>query len=170
MHLVEIIELARRSHAGQKDKAERDYFAAHLTPIADGAQVFGLEVEQAAWLHDIIEDTDLNAGDLTRLGVGSDVVAAVESVTRRKDETYTELIVRACAHEIGRLVKLVDNAWNITSSPALAAIDPAQAESMLRNRYYPARERLLQAAGLAVDSPAVKEMQSRLDLHMKKLS
>lgn len=165
MHFSEIIELARKSHAGQKDKAGRDYFAAHLTPIAAGAEVFGHQAVKAAWLHDIVEDTDLSAADLISLGVDGDVVTAVESVTRRHDETYAELIERACANEIGRLVKLVDNAWNITSSPALAAINPEEAESMLQNRYYPARKRLLAAARLSLESPQFIEMQRILDEH-----
>lgn len=165
MELEKIIELARKSHAGQQDKAGRDYFAAHLTPITAGAEVFCEQAVKAAWLHDIIEDTDLSAEDLLSKGVDQEVVNAVVSVTRREDETYAELIGRACANEIGRLVKLVDNAWNITSSPALAAINPAEAQSMLENRYYPARERLLAAAGLSLESPVLVEMQTRLDEH-----
>lgn len=165
MELHEIIELARESHAGQQDKAGGDYFGSHLTSIAAGAEVFGEQVVKAAWLHDIIEDTPLDAADLLSRGAEQEVVSAVESVTRRKDETYTELIGRACANEIGRLVELVENAWNITSSPALAAINPDEAQSMLENRYYPARERLLAAAGLSLESPALVEMQKRLDEH-----
>lgn len=148
MQLDAIIELARRAHAGQHDKLGRDYFTGHLAPIAAGASLFGPQAVQAAWLHDIIEDTDVTGARLLELGVDPAVVAAVESVTRRSDESYEELIRRSSLHPIGRLVKLVDNAWNIMSNPQLARSDPERARLMLEQRYYPARDRLLAAIGI----------------------
>lgn len=155
--------IARDAHAGQLDKVGRDYFCAHLEPIASAAQVFGSAVTAAAWLHDVLEDTSVTAADLKSAGVSSTVIQAVQSVTRREDETYTELIERASADPVGRLVKLVDNAWNITCNPLLAASDPQRAASMLKDRYEPARRRLLAACDLDQDSPVVAEMQSLLD-------
>lgn len=143
-----VVALAREAHAGQVDKLGRDYFSAHLVPIAAGAALFGEPAEQAAWLHDIIEDTDVTADALRERGVDRDVVAAVEAVSRRSDESYEELIRRASAHPIGRLVKLVDNAWNIMSNPELAEVDPALARRLLDERYSPARDRLLATIGI----------------------
>lgn len=161
--------LAARAHEGQRDKASRDYFDAHLVPIASAAEVFGDDVEAAAWLHDALEDTDLSAEDLTDAGMPAEVVRAIESVTRRGDETYSELIARACIDPIGRFVKLVDNAWNITSNPTLAAVDPTRAASLLSRRYEPARRRLLEACGLEVSSADVRDMQAVLDHHNERL-
>lgn len=146
--MEQVIELARTAHAGHTDKLGRDYFEAHLTPIATGAALFGPEVEQAAWLHDIIEDTEMTAATLRQLGVDPQVVSAVESVTRRDGEAYSELIHRSSVHPIGKIVKLIDNAWNILSNPALAEVDPVGAKRMLDERYYPARDRLLAAMGI----------------------
>lgn len=143
-----VVALAREAHAGQTDKLGRDYFSAHLAPIAAGAALFGEPAERAAWLHDVIEDTEVTADALLERGVDRDVVAAVESVSRRSDESYEQLIRRASAHPVGRLVKLVDNAWNIMSNPELAAVDPARARQLLEERYYPARDRLLAAIGI----------------------
>lgn len=148
MQTDEIAELAARAHAGQTDKLGRDYFTAHLSPIAAGAWVFGEQAVQAAWLHDILEDTDTTAEQLREAGVDAEIVAAVESVTRRRGESYEDLIQRSCLHPIGRLVKLVDNAWNIMSNPELAQIDPGHAKLLLEQRYYPARDRLLAAIGI----------------------
>jgi (p)ppGpp synthase/HD superfamily hydrolase len=170
MESVDVRALARRAHAGQVDKAGRDYFDAHLTPIAEAAAVFGPAAEAAGWLHDILEDTDVEADGLVAQGVDVEVVAAVESVTRRADETYEQLIDRAAAHPLGRFVKLVDNAWNITSNPVLAALDAERAASMLRDRYLPARARLLAATGLSADSAEVLAMQSVLDRHHARLN
>jgi hypothetical protein len=86
-------------------KAVRDYFDAHLTPIAEAASVFGPDVAAGGGLHDIIEDVGVSAAQLFEWGVLDDVVAGVQSVTRRSDETYEELIARCCAHPPSRLVK-----------------------------------------------------------------
>lgn len=161
--------LAARAHKGQQDRASRDYFDAHLVPIAAAATVFGDDVEAAAWLHDALEDTALSAQDLTNAGMPAKVVQAIESVTRTSDETYSDFIARACIDPIGRFVKLVDNAWNITSNPTLAAADPTRAASLLSRRYEPARQRLLQACGLDLSSPVLGGMQAVLDHHDERL-
>lgn len=157
------MNLALNAHRGQQDKSGRDYFDAHLVPIATAASRFGPTVECAAWLHDILEDTDTTTDDLARAGITPAVIAAVESVTRQPDETYQDLITRACADPVGRYVKLVDNAWNITSNPVLARTDPKRAASLLKGRYEPARQRLLAACDLDLDSPGVRDMQAVLD-------
>lgn len=157
-----IKKLAQAAHAGQTDKAGRDYFEAHLTPIAAGAAIFGPLAVQAAWLHDIVEDTAYTVEQLADEGVAPEVVAAVDAVTRR-DETYRELIDRACGDPVGRYVKLVDNAWNITCNPDLAA--RAAAEALLVDRYVPARRRLLAACDLDEESAVVQALQKILDSH-----
>jgi hypothetical protein len=159
-------ELARRAHKGQRDKAGRDYFEGHLVPIASAAKLFGPAAVAAAWLHDVLEDTDVTIEDLTRVGIPSSIIAAVESVTRRFDEEYSELIRRACADPVGRFVKLVDNAWNITSNSHLAGVDPVRAASLLERRYQPARRELLTACELDLTAPTVREMQNVLDTYM----
>ena len=167
--MADITGIARRAHAGQVDKAGRDYVDAHLAPIAEAAAVFGPDAESAGWLHDVLEDTSITAAELLRLGVDAAVVDAVDSVTRRADETYDQLIDRACAHPLGRHVKLVDNAWNIASRPFLAAIDAELAATMVTERYLPARARLLAAAALTEDSPEMREVQAVLDRHLERL-
>jgi (p)ppGpp synthase/HD superfamily hydrolase len=162
--------LAERAHKGQRDKAFRDYFDAHLVPIASAAAVFGDDVEAAAWLHDSLEDTTLCAPDLASAGIPMALVAAVESVTRRSNETYRQLIARACVDPVGRYVKLVDNSWNITSNPALVRSDPVKAASLLTGRYVPARRQLLDACGLTLRSATFLEMQRILDRHDQRLS
>jgi hypothetical protein len=163
--------IARVAHAGQVDKLGRDYAQAHLAPIANGAATLGVPFAQdAAWLHDVLEDTGLSAADLMERGIPAVVVAAVESVTRRADETYDELISRACLDPVGRFVKLVDNAWNITCNPVLAGRDPARAATMLTDRYLPARVLLLAACELAEGDPRMAALQEALDDSLRRLT
>lgn len=155
-------EFAARAHAGQRDKAGHDYFRGHLVPIAAAAELFGPQVQAAAWLHDVLEDTDATTGQLAQAGVPGVVISAVEAVSRRQGETYSELIERAAGHPVGRYVKLLDNAWNITANPRLAAVDPKRAESLMR-RYLRARATLLAACGLEVDCAVVRQVQGILE-------
>ncbi|MDQ3157823.1 MAG: phosphohydrolase [Actinomycetota bacterium] len=142
MNLRQIRDLARTAHRGQSDKSGQDYFTAYLEPIAESLEPHGEHAVMAGYLHDIIEDTDYTADRLLDLGVPAEVVGAVESVTRHTDETYPELIARATAHPLGRIVKLADNALNLARNPELEAIDPEMAARM-RTRYEGARATLL---------------------------
>lgn len=170
MDIDQAKQLAREAHGHQADKAKRDYVDAHLTPIAAAARVFGRDAGIAGWLHDVLEDTPVTADELRDQGLSETVIAAVESVTKRTGEPYEAMIERACADPLGYLVKLVDNAWNITSAPVLAALDPDAAAAGLRDRYLPARERLLAAAGLTPESPDVRAVQAVLDEHHERLT
>lgn len=133
--------MAHEAHSGQVDKLGRDYVTAHLEPIALSLAPHGPEAEMAGWLHDILEDTPVTSEQLLAAGVPPHVVQAVESVTKRTDESYDELIERAAADPLGRLVKLADNARNLESNAALAEVDPDAAQR-LRAKYERARARL----------------------------
>ena len=162
--------IAREAHGAQRDKLERDYYDAHLRPIAEAAAVFGADAEGAGWLHDVLEDTAVTPEDLRKHGISDQVIEAVESVTKGPaDEHYEELISRACDHSLGRLVKLVDNAWNITCNPDLAQTDPEKARDLMTRKYLPARARLLAACDLDADSPEVAQMQTTLSGHLVRL-
>ena len=49
--------LALQAHEGQVDKQGRDYYLAHLRPIAESLRPYGPLAEMAGALHDIVEDT-----------------------------------------------------------------------------------------------------------------
>jgi len=133
--------IARAAHHGQVDKQGRDYYNAHLAPIAAMLRPFGEHAEAAGWLHDILEDTNYTAEDLEAEGMPDAVVEAVISVSRLRSEPYTELIARAAAHPLSRLVKLADNWHNLST---IDQLDPATA-TRLRAKYTDAR-RVLEAA------------------------
>ena len=137
----EVLAMTRRAHDGQVDRQGRNYYHSHLLPIARLLLPYGVDAATAGLLHDVVEDTALTLDDLVEAGVGAAVVRAVGSVTRRADESYDELVGRACADPLGRLVKLADNWHNLTGLDDLAVVDPATA-ARLRVRYLRARERL----------------------------
>lgn len=135
--LDEASALANAAHAGQVDKAGRPYIE-HVCAVRDALAGHGVDAQIAGVLHDIIEDTATTADDLRAAGVPEHVVSAVESVSRRSGETYLELIARAAADPLGRLVKLADNRHN--SDEARLALLPPEQAARLRERYRTARE------------------------------
>lgn len=132
--------LAAAAHAGQVDKAGAPYVN-HVRAVAAALAGHGEHAVMAGLLHDIVEDTPMTLGGLRQLGYPDDVVRAVDAVTRRPGEAYLDLIQRAAADPLGRLVKLADNAHNARPD-RLAALDPAVAQR-LRAKYAEARAILL---------------------------
>lgn len=150
MNQVELAQrLARTHHAGQVDKAGRDYYDAHLAPIAELLRPHGERAEALGWLHDIVEDTDLSVDDLISEGVEPDIAYAVGRVSRVPGETYRSLIARSAETRLSALGKLADNTWNVACNLYLALVDPVKADSLLNGRYLPARKKLIPAAGLS---------------------
>jgi (p)ppGpp synthase/HD superfamily hydrolase len=145
----EVVRLARDRHRGQVDRQDRDYYEAHLLPIARLLLPFGSAAVTAGLLHDVVEDTGTTLGELRALGLPESVISAVDAVSRRDGERYEDLIGRACADPLGRLVKLADNWHNLSGLDDLAAID-AEAADRLRARYLAARARLSAAVEEAV--------------------
>lgn len=128
--------LAARAHHGQVDKAGRPYIE-HVRAVAAALTHHGEQAIIAGLLHDIVEDTDITLNDLRDLGYPPEIVNAVDAVTRRPGEHYMDMIRRAAADPLGRLVKLADNAHN-ASPDRLAQLDPEQAE-WFRRKYARAR-------------------------------
>ena len=121
--------ICRTAHAGQVDKNGEEYWKhpfAVADRVEDAAADLGAPAElipfarQAAYLHDVVEDTPYMLDDLRAAGFSEDVVSAVDSVTHRQGETYEEFVLRAKADPVGRVVKLADlrhNADPVRSAP-----------------------------------------------------
>ncbi|RKR92669.1 HD domain-containing protein [Micromonospora pisi] len=136
--------LAEAAHRGQVDKAGNPYID-HPRAVAKELYVHGDNAVMAGLLHDVVEDTNITLDDLRVAGYPEEVVAAVDSVTRRPDEPYMDLIRRAAANPLGRLIKLADNRHN-SDPERLALLDPEQA-AWFRQKY--AKARLVLLAGEA---------------------
>jgi hypothetical protein len=61
-----------------------------------------------AVLHDVIEDSGVSLEALRAEGFSETVLEAIDSVTRRPEESYEAFVLRAASNPIGRRVKLVD--------------------------------------------------------------
>ncbi len=137
--------LARSAHADQVDKAGLPY-ADHPARVAARVRISAPGDESAeavAWLHDVVEDTNVTLDDLAD-EFGSLVAAGVEAITRRPGEDGDAYYLRIAANRLAFLVKAADLADN-TDPVRLAKLEPAVREQ-LEAKYAHARRAL---AGLA---------------------
>lgn len=140
------LELAARAqaiaviaHRGQKDKLGVDYID-HPVAVARSFDPVENTLECcAAWLHDVLEDTDITAADLHLAGIYPEVIEVVELLTRRDGDSddYYERIARNPA---AREVKLADIMHN-TAPDRVAQLDYAT-RLRLRAKYEHALELL----------------------------
>lgn len=104
-----------------------------------------IETQHIAWLHDILEDTNLGFGDLHDMGYNDTVVNSVLLLTKPEKMPYPEYIDRLCASGDWRAltVKLADNADN-TDPKRWLWLNPFKAQALTK-RYAGVREKLTAA-------------------------
>lgn len=102
--VMKAMKLATEAHEGQVDKANTPYIG-HPRRVA--GRVDTDEEKVVAWLHDVVEDTDISM-DTIRTEFGNETASAVEAITHRKGESWSDYLSRARANEISRAVKIAD--------------------------------------------------------------
>lgn len=107
-------QLAKEYHKGQVDKAGVDYFSGHITSVVNGVDT--VEEKIVAYLHDILEDTELSYLDLMVLEFSDKVINAVMFLTKDKKEKYEDYLKRVKNNELARAVKLSDLTNNMDLS------------------------------------------------------
>lgn len=103
------IIIAAEAHAGQVDKGGAPYI---LHPLRVMLAVEGTQARIVAVLHDVVEDSGITLADLAAESFDTEVLAALETLTKRPGESRIDAAHRAAANPIARLVKLADNADN----------------------------------------------------------
>ncbi|RVD55657.1 HD domain-containing protein [Mesorhizobium sp. M2D.F.Ca.ET.185.01.1.1] len=110
--LHQAAQIAEQAHRGQKDKTGRPYIE-HLRRVADAVET--LDQKTVAYLHDVVEKGEgWSLERLQNAGFSLSVVAAVDALTRRMDESEEGFICRAASNELALPVKIADlrdNLW-----------------------------------------------------------
>jgi (p)ppGpp synthase/HD superfamily hydrolase len=115
--MARVVSLAMSTHAGQTDRNGAPYFD-HVRVVADSvAEPF----ERVAYLHDVVEDSDLSLSDVVNvLPFLSDwEVRALDLLTRTAGDTYAEYVDRIAtaggmAGVAARAVKEADLVHNLS--------------------------------------------------------
>lgn len=124
MYMIEkAILIATNAHNGQTDKAGKPYI---LHPLRVMMSVDSMDEKIVAVLHDVIEDTFITIKDIENTGFSSEVVAALDALTRRDGESYERFIVRVMTNRTACIVKLADLEDNMDLSRLSEVTEAAQ--------------------------------------------
>lgn len=122
---LQTLDFVREKFADKVDCGSHPYIN-HLYSVADKVESEGMQNSDwygygntslgifyhkayiVALLHDILEDTNTTEQDLRDRGYDDEIIEAIKSLTRKKNETYFDFIIRASKNDIGRLVKRYD--------------------------------------------------------------
>lgn len=137
--LDKAILIATKAHQGQVDKAGKPYILHPLRLMFSRKN----EAERiCAVLHDVIEDTDITLDYLRNEGFSEEVLSALDSLTRRADESYDEFISRIISNKIACYVKVADLCDNMDLSRIEA---PSESDYQRIEKYRKAANRILDA-------------------------
>ena len=103
--LEKAIALAATQHAGQLDKGGQPYI---LHPLRLMLQFSNPTLQIIAVLHDILEDTATTAEDLEALGFSTEIIQAIQALTKQTGESRLETAKRTALNPLATQVKYVD--------------------------------------------------------------
>lgn len=110
--IEDIIRIAVNAHDGMKDLVGNPAVA-HV--LAVGLMGKTPLEQKAGFLHDVVEDSAITLDDLRSEGVEEDVLAAVELLTHREEDSYEDYIrkIVCSGNETAVQVKLNDLRHNL---------------------------------------------------------
>jgi len=104
-NLDKAILIAVRAHQNQQDKAGQTYI---LHPLRLMLKMDSETEMIAAVLHDVVEDSIWTVATLRKQGFSEEVLAVLDCLTRREQETYDEFIERVKLNPTARKIKIAD--------------------------------------------------------------
>ena len=107
------IKVATEAHKNQTDKGGNPYIE---HPKAVAAQVENTEYKIVAYLHDVVEDTEITLEYLEEMGFTNRIVNSVRLLTKTKTLTYEAYLKRLKADDSARHVKIADLRHNMDLS------------------------------------------------------
>lgn len=113
--------LATKAHEGQIDKAGLPYIT-HPERVV--SRMENPEAQVIGWLHDTVEDTPITLRDIEAT-FGPETAAAVDAISRRDGEPWSDYLERVAANPMARQVKisdLIDNS-NLSRIPHVTLKD-----------------------------------------------
>ena len=116
MKAIHMAKLFATQAHGNQQYGREPYFV-HLQAVADMVVRLGGDdlAERAAWLHDVVEDTDVTVEQLVE-HFDVKVVIAVQLLTKKPDVIYEDYIARIRENPLALLVKKADTLCNLIQS------------------------------------------------------
>lgn len=135
-NLNKAIKLACEAHDGQFDIAGKPYI---LHPLRLLIKLKNIDEMQVAVLHDVVEDSDMTLEVLRKEGFEESVLQAIECLTKKTGEDYSDFISRVLLNDLARKVKIED----IKDNMDLSRLDKVEEKDLERiAKYHAALKRL----------------------------
>ena len=109
-YLHKAIIIACEAHQGQSSINGEPYI---LHPLRLLIKAKSNEERIIAILHDVIEKSNISLADLKNKGFDQNIISSIDSLSRRRNESYIEYIKRLMQNKISVKIKLLDLADNI---------------------------------------------------------
>ena len=109
-YLHKAITIACEAHQGQSSINGEPYI---LHPLRLLIKAKSNEERIIAILHDVIEKTNISLEDLKNKGFDQNIISTIDSLSRRRSESYFDYIERLMQNKISIKIKLLDLADNI---------------------------------------------------------
>ena len=103
---------AQKAHKGQTRWGGEDYFRAHVAIVAEN--VVGVAQTVVAFLHDVLEDTDVRLVTINQ-NFGLRIAQAVDAITKREGEDYVDYLKRVASDRLAVDVKIEDLKHNLST-------------------------------------------------------
>lgn len=108
------IDISRKSHNGQKRITGEDYFN-HTHRVANTFYLDNFE-KSIAYLHDVVEDTEVTFEDLLNNGISQEIVNQLKLLTHDPSDDYDSYINKILTSKVASIIKLADLLDNLNVS------------------------------------------------------
>jgi (p)ppGpp synthase/HD superfamily hydrolase len=108
-------EIAFDAHEGQFRKNGHPY-TKHLEMVVD--KVSEADAKVIAWLHDVLEDTDVKIHELKSKGISDNNIEAIQILTLKREQRFEDYIDLIKKNELATKVKIADLISNLSDNPS----------------------------------------------------
>lgn len=124
------LQRAAVAHGEQRNQHDGELYINHVIRVVEHLRKMGASptVLAVAWLHDVVEDTDVTLEDI-RAEFGDEIHDAVDAITHRKHEPRADYYARLGPNRTALIVKMSDGRDN-TNPDRKARLDPATRERL----------------------------------------
>ena len=116
LRIAQAQRLSGKAHEHQ-ERSDGTQYSFHIQAVVSLVRGYGHNHVIVAWLHDVVEDTEVTLKDLINEGFDIAVINAVEAITKRDGEGYASFILRCSQNSIARTVKMADLTHNLSDHP-----------------------------------------------------
>lgn len=106
-------DIATRAHKGQFRWDKITPYIVHPAMVA--AEMDTPEEQAVAWLHDVLEDTNVTYEELRTLGFSRRLLRYVMALTKSPDQPYLQYLLHLKKFAVAKKVKLADLRHNMST-------------------------------------------------------